>query len=372
MTGHKKIIIIGGGLSGLTSSILLQKAGYEVTLFEKKRYPFHRVCGEYISNEAWPFLESLGIRLAELKPSQITRLSITSQRGRELLTNLSMGGFGLSRYKLDDQLYQHAQRLGVTFLFEKVIDIQFKNGSFEITSENGIHHSTIAIAAYGKRSNLDQKLKRSFFYNRSPYLGVKYHIKTDLPDNLIRLDNFNGGYSGVCKIEDEKFNLCYLSQTVNLKKHEGISDMEEQVLYKNPFLKHLFKNSEFIYKKPEVINEISFEPKTLIEDHLLFCGDSAGMITPLCGNGMAIAFHSAKILSECIINSTQGNNLNRQAMERDYKERWSNEFTLRLTSGRIIQRLFGSPLLAELAVTAMKNLPALNQIIVKKTHGKVF
>ncbi|MES3016899.1 MAG: NAD(P)/FAD-dependent oxidoreductase [Bacteroidota bacterium] len=372
MSDHKKIMIIGGGLSGLTCSILLQKAGFEVTLFEKKHYPFHRVCGEYISNEARPFLQSLNIPLSDLGHSNISRLSVTTKRGNEVLTNLTMGGFGLSRYKLDDQLYQQAQHLGVKFLFEKVIDIQFTEGLFEITSDQGVYHSAIAIAAYGKRSNLDQKLKRSFFYNRSPYLGVKYHIKTDLPGNLIRLDNFNGGYSGVCKIEDEKFNLCYLSQTVNLKKSQGIQDMEENVLYKNPFLKHLFKNSDFLYDKPEVINEISFERKTLIEDHLLFCGDSAGMITPLCGNGMAIAFHSAKILSECIINFTNGSVLNRNAMEESYREKWSREFTLRLKSGRIIQRLFGAPVLAELAVTTMKNLPALNQIIVKKTHGKVF
>ena len=372
MTGHKKIIIIGGGLAGLTSAILLQKGGFEVTVFEKKRYPFHRVCGEYISNEALPFLQSLNIPLSDLEPAQINRLSVTTERGRQLFANLPMGGFGLSRYHLDNLLFEHAEKLGVTFLFEKVIDILFKDEFFEISAESGIHYSPIAIASHGKRSNIDQKLKRSFFYHRSPYLAVKYHIRTDLPDNLIRLDNFSGGYSGICKIEDQKFNLCYLSKTHNLKKYHGIPEMEEQVLYRNPFLKDLFKNSEFIYEKPEVINEISFEPKTLIEDHLLFCGDSAGMITPLCGNGMAIAFHSAKILSECIIKSIGDHNFNREALKQDYKNRWTNEFALRLKSGRVIQRLFGNPFLSEITIAALKNLPALNQIIVKKTHGKAF
>jgi flavin-dependent dehydrogenase len=372
MTDHKKIIIIGGGLAGLTSAILLQNARFEVTVFEKKRYPFHRVCGEYVSNEALPFLKSLNIPISDFEPSQISRLTVTTEKGRELSAILPLGGFGLSRYILDNLLFEHAKKLGVTFLFEKVIDIRFKDETFEISAEGGIHYSKIAIAAHGKRSNLDQKLKRSFFSHRSPYLAVKYHIRTDLPGNLIRLDNFSGGYSGVCKIEDQKFNLCYLSQTANLKKYHGIPDMEEQVLQKNPFLKDLFKNSEFIYEKPEVINEISFERKTLIEDHLLFCGDSAGMITPLCGNGMAMAFHSAKILSECIIQSGGTHNLNRQALEHDYKTRWTNEFSLRLKSGRALQRLFGNSFLSEIAVATLKTLPALNQIIVKKTHGKVF
>ena len=372
MRSDKKIIVIGGGLAGLTSAILLQKGGFEVTLFEKKRYPFHRVCGEYISNEALPFLQSLQIPFSDLGPSRINRLCVTTERGKELVTNLPLGGFGLSRYKLDNLLFEYAEKLGVTFLFEKVLDITFKNESFEITAEKGKYHSGLAIAAHGKRSNLDQKLNRAFFYHRSPYLGVKYHIKTDLPDNLIRLDNFSGGYSGVCKIEDEKFNLCYLSLSSNLKEYSGISEMEENVLYGNPFLKYLFQNSEFITEKPEVINEISFEPKTLVEDHLLFCGDSAGMITPLCGNGMAIAIHSAKILAESIIRHAGGQNLNRIALEQEYIRRWTQEFIWRLRSGRIIQRLFGKPFLSEMAVATLINLPALNQMIVKKTHGKVF
>ena len=41
--------IVGGGLGGLSLSILLRRMGHTVVLFEKEAYPFHRVCGEYIS-----------------------------------------------------------------------------------------------------------------------------------------------------------------------------------------------------------------------------------------------------------------------------------------------------------------------------------
>lgn len=368
------ILIVGGGLAGLTSAILLQKNGYQVSLLEKKEYPFHRVCGEYVSNEVLPFLESLNIRVDELGPSRISKLSVTSVSGRALFADLPMGGFGLSRYRLDHLLFQHAQKLGVEFIFEKVSDINFSEDRFIVTtSGNRIYESGIAIAAYGKRSNLDQKLNRSFFYHRSPYLGVKYHIKTDLPEDLIRLDNFQGGYSGVCKIEEDKYSLCYLSETASLKNYSGIREMEEQVLFKNPHLRTLFKNSEFLFEKPEVINEISFERKTLTENHLLFCGDSAGMITPLCGNGMAIAIHSGKILAGCIMRFAKKDSpLNRTALEQDYKQVWEKQFALRLKSGRMIQRLFGNTIVSNLAVSAMNKFPSLTQSLVKKTHGQFF
>jgi flavin-dependent dehydrogenase len=147
--------------------------------------------------------------------------------------------------------------------------------------------------------------------------------------------------------------------------------MEEQILFKNPFLKHLFKNSDFIYEKPEVINEISFERKTLVEDHILFCGDSAGMITPLCGNGMAIAFHSAKILVESIIHFS-GKPMNRQALEQNYKKNWSKQFALRLSAGRTIQKLFSNSFVSDIAISTLNTMPYLTQMLVKKTHGKVF
>jgi flavin-dependent dehydrogenase len=366
------ILIIGGGLAGLTSAILLQQNGYQVCVFEKKKYPFHRVCGEYISNEVFPFLESLNIGLSESAYSRINRLAITSVSGKILNADLPMGGFGLSRYKLDHLMYEQAKRLGVEFIFEKVDNITFNEGKFQITTPgNTVYETPIAIAAYGKRSNLDQKLNRSFFYRRSPYLGVKYHIKTDLPGNLVRLDNFQGGYCGVSKIEDDKFCLCYLSETANLKKYSGIPEMEEAVLFKNPYLQTLFKNSEFLFENPEVINEISFEKKTLVENHLLFCGDSAGMITPLCGNGMAIAIHSAKILADSILRfAKKGNSMNRIALEIEYKNQWEKQFALRLKSGRLIQKLFGNTFISDLTVSSLGKLPAITQILVKKTHGK--
>ena len=114
----KDIIIIGGGLAGLISAIQLAEAGLSVLVIEKKTYPFHRVCGEYISNEVVPFLRSIDAYPEALQPKSIQRLLLTSASGRSETMPLDLGGFGVSRYALDDFLYQRAQRAGAEFLLE--------------------------------------------------------------------------------------------------------------------------------------------------------------------------------------------------------------------------------------------------------------
>ena len=54
-------IIVGGGLAGLTCALHLSQQNCSVLLLEKYSYPHHKVCGEYVSNEVLPYLNSLGI-----------------------------------------------------------------------------------------------------------------------------------------------------------------------------------------------------------------------------------------------------------------------------------------------------------------------
>ncbi len=73
--------IAGGGLAGLAVSIQLARLGYQVILFEKEQYPFHKVCGEYISNESWDFLQHVGVDLEAMGVSHISRLQVSAPSG---------------------------------------------------------------------------------------------------------------------------------------------------------------------------------------------------------------------------------------------------------------------------------------------------
>ena len=379
MTDEKTyyLAIVGGGLAGLALSIQIAKAGYKVVLFEKDQYPFHRVCGEYISLESWDFLQSLGADLKSLNVSEIKHLTVSAVNGKSFEQKLPLGGFGISRYKLDCRLAQLAKQAGVEIYEQtRVNDIHFHNDEFVIDSAKGNFKSKVVAGAFGKRSNLDVKWKRDFTTAKknklNNYIGVKYHIRYNFPTDTIALHNFKHGYCGIVKIEDDKYNLCYLTNADNLQLSENdISKMEQTILSKNPHLKKILEESEKILEEPVVISQISFDKKTLIENHVLMIGDATGMITPLCGNGMSMALHASKIAGEQIIKFLD-QKISRNQMEENYTTKWNRLFAGRLKMGRRLQRLFNNEWLTNLIINLGKSFPALITALIKKTHGRPY
>ncbi|MBX2924572.1 MAG: NAD(P)/FAD-dependent oxidoreductase [Chitinophagaceae bacterium] len=369
--------IIGGGLAGLCLSVQLSRAGFNVILFEKEKYPFHKVCGEYISFECWNFLEELGVPLSDWDLPQIRQLIVSAPSGKTIRHKLDLGGFGLSRYKLDAFLASLSRSAGATILEETRVDhVWYSNGHFHIQYGTKMCKAKLAVGTYGKRSNLDIKLKRGFIRKKqnklNNYIGVKYHIQTDFPPDQIALHNFDNGYCGISQVEEGKYCLCYLTTAFNLQRSgNSIREMEEKILSRNPHLNAIFDKAEFISRDPVTIAQISFDKKTQLEHHLMMVGDAAGMIAPLCGNGMSMAMHGSKLAFEQI-NAFLRDRISRYEMEYNYQQQWDATFSRRLKAGRFIQGLFGKDWVTNYFISVLSPFPSLIDKLIRQTHGEPF
>ncbi len=364
-----RILIIGGGLAGLTSAIHLIKEGFEVILIEKNTYPKHKVCGEYISNEVLSYLETLGIHPFDHQAKKINTFHFSSLSGRPLEITLPLGGFGISRFALDALMADTAVGLGVQILHDTVKEVQFNQHQFQVTTLN--HQEFTAdyvLGAYGKRSGLDITLSRKFIQKKSAWLGVKAHYKTAFPDDLVALHNFNGGYCGLSKVETGHVNACYLADYASFKKYKNIEEYQQKVLYKNKALKHFFENSEMAFEAPVTISQISFDKKQPVVNHIFMIGDSAGLIHPLCGNGMAMAIHSAKMISSLLVQQ-KSNTYTRSELEEYYINAWNDAFQKRLKMGRWIQHALQHKRLTNIGVAVISRSPYILKTIIKSTHG---
>ncbi len=371
------VAIVGGGLAGLSLSIQLARQGHRIVVFEKEQYPFHKVCGEYISLESWDFLISLGLDLDKMNLPVISMLQVSAVNGKMSEHKLPLGGFGLSRYQLDHCLVKIARLAGVIVLENtKVNEISFDGSVFHIETSQRQYQAKLACGSFGKRSNIDIRWKRHFTIGAknklNNFIGVKYHIKSEFPADTIALHNFDNGYCGIAKIEDDNCCLCYLTTAANLQRCGGsVHEMERTILAQNPYLSRIFLNSEFLYKEPLTISQISFDKKSQVENHVMMIGDAAGMITPLCGNGMSMALHGSKLAAEQI-DLFLKKKITRAEMEQEYIRQWKKYFSHRLKTGRRVQRLFGHKWLTKYFISFARRFPHLVDLLIRQTHGKPF
>ncbi|GAA3754777.1 NAD(P)/FAD-dependent oxidoreductase [Flavobacterium ginsengiterrae] len=369
MRTNADVIIIGGGLAGLAGALHLSKKGLSVTLIEKTTYPRHKVCGEYISNEILPYLQWLGIDISELHPTKISNFEFSAQNGKTARTKLPLGGFGVSRFALDHFLYKKVLENGCTVFTETVHNSSFDNNMFTIKTSQQILTSKIVLGAYGKRSNMDQVLARNFIAEKSPWLAVKGHYKGEFDSSQVALHNFKGGYCGVSVVEKNIINICYLADYATFKKYKNIDEYQKAVLYENKKLKAVFENAVPLFDKPLTISQISFDKKNPVENHILMVGDTAGLIHPMCGNGMAMAVHSAKIAAELILDFYSGRITSHQELEKKYKQEWKKHFSRRLFTGRLLAKALTHKKITNLMTFAAASMPLLLSKIIRQTHG---
>lgn len=368
---NKEVLIIGGGLAGLTAAIHLSKIGLQVTVIEKNEFPKHKVCGEYISNEVLPYLNWLDLNIADLNPTNITNLEFSTANGKTIKSTLPLGGFGISRFTLDEYLYKRALKNGCIILQDNVENIAFDNNQLIVTTANKtILKSEIVIGAFGKRSNIDQKLNRDFIQKKSYWLAVKAHYSGDFPNDVVGLHNFKGGYCGISKVEKNMINICYLADYKTFKQYKNIEEYQKSVVSENPHLKVILEKSKLLFEKPLTISQISFEKKQAVENHILMIGDTAGLIHPLCGNGMAMAIHSAKIVSELVEKYFTNKIKSRKELEEKYIHEWNLNFRKRLKMGRFLSNLLQKQKLSAVLMRLLIIFPFLLPKIIKKTHGK--
>ncbi|MEP2280076.1 NAD(P)/FAD-dependent oxidoreductase [Maribacter sp.] len=366
------ILVIGGGLAGLTAAVHLALQGLDVAVMEMQAYPHHKVCGEYVSKEIEPYLKRLGVDLKSHGAIDITKFQITTTDGFMVETDLPLGGFGISRYALDNLLFERAKELGVVFYCEKVIATAFKNDIFTITTKSNSYSSKIAIGAYGKRSVLDKNLDRAFSKKKQSWLAVKAHYKLeDFQEDLVALHNFNGGYGGLSKTEIGAVNFCYLVNYESFKQYKDVQSFNAKVVAENPFLKQFLSNASPVFEQPLTIAQIAFDQKDNVVDHMLMCGDTAGLIHPLCGNGMAMAIHSAKIASELISKYFSESNYKRIDLEHDYRKAWSKAFSARLWFGRKLQSVLMNKRLVSMGIKSVGKSKSILKFIISKTHGEL-
>lgn len=268
MLSVKPVRVIGGGLAGSSAAIASCQEGAHVELFEKSRFPRHKVCGEYLSPEIIPILQSLGVwdEFLAANPAVVTRLVLHFGSG-EKRSKLRQPAFGLSRYCLDELLFRSAIRAGARHSPEAPVD-----------------DSTIPTVFACGRPNVAERGNRVF--------GFKAHFDGPV-DDAIELFFFKGCYVGVNAVENGVTNVCGLGPEKLLTDCKF--DIDSVVSWCKPLAERLHplrRRWKWLGAGPLIFeNRFAAQP---VENQYP-AGDALSFVDPFTGSGMLTALVTGRL-----------------------------------------------------------------------------
>ncbi|MEO8940250.1 MAG: FAD-dependent oxidoreductase, partial [Isosphaeraceae bacterium] len=310
------VAIAGAGPAGASLAGRLARQGMHVALLDAGAFPRDKLCGEFLSPEAWGILDRMGLSddLAGSGYQAIDHLRLTTPGGRVIDAEIKgpdgRPGIGLSRSVLDALLASWAVSAGAVFLERcrvsgpvnaggRVIGLHARHpelGRFEV-------RAAVVVAADGRHSPLVQQTgttrPRSRF--RSRHFGLKRHLSISDPDAVepsgtVGLHLVPGGYGGTCLIEGQVTNLCALLPESALREYRGNLDrLADAWLDRNPALARL-RASGSPAAPWKAVSGVRVEVSTPRTPGIFYVGDCQGTVDPLGGQGMTMALLGAELL----------------------------------------------------------------------------
>ncbi len=368
------VAIVGGGLAGCSAAIQLAGQGRRVLLLEKQRYPAHKLCGEFLSVEVQAMFARLGIRepVRRAGAHRISLARVTTPEGAVFESPLPGTALGLSRFVLDRLLFERARAAGADArdgVPVRAVAGTLDDGFALETAAGETFAARLVLGAYGKRSLLDRKLDRAFLQAKSPFVAFKAHYEGVQMPGVIELHAFPGGYCGLSHVEGGRVNACWIAHAQTLKSAGGAPEaMIERSLKKNPALARRFGVMRRVSERFVAVGQVTLASKGAFAGDVCMIGDTAGMIAPMCGDGMAMALRAAEMAVPRASAFLDGA-LAAPAFRDGYTRAWRREFGLRMRLGRWMHHAYCHPALARLGVGVCRRLPGLGRWLIRKTRG---
>ncbi|MHA1271053.1 MAG: NAD(P)/FAD-dependent oxidoreductase [Candidatus Helarchaeota archaeon] len=326
------VIISGAGLAGATAGEILAKAGHEVVIFDKNKFPWRKPCGGGIPNKCIKefniskkvvarIIEGLLLRAANGKELEIRYGSYTD--GSDYYD------YVVDRKEFDQYIRDRASDAGAQIEAQSpVVGLLSKNGNIsgvKIRTKDGSIkevNSKIVIAADGIGSQtvieagLRKKWKKNDYAICSVAIVSGYIEDSTLDQLILSNDLAPNSYAWLFPMNNQRANI-----GIGIWRTTGTNPMDYLMKFLNQdFMKKKFQSPKIIWKHnyPVPINGI--KGKTY-GNGILSVGDASGFVSPMIGEGIHYAFITGKLAAETAIKSLESGDYSKKFLKK-YQDAW--------------------------------------------------
>lgn len=317
MASAKQVMIVGGGISGMTLAIMLRRQGVDVHVVEKARPEDQLGTGINLQQNALRALQEAGVLEDCLKEGFPWNTVTTCDAGGEFLTVSDLpwdvtpampGALGIMRTTLAEILERHALKGGVRISYQTVVDSldQDDAGVTMRLSDGVTGRADLLVAADGAYSQIR---KRVFGEDHRPaYAGQGvWRYTVPRPESLkgFTIYRTDDGVSlGCLPLAPDLAYYFFLESSEEPKRFEEgelVGAMAERLArFDAPELREarerIGEGRHISFRRFDIL----LMPQPWHLGRVVLIGDAAHSLTPQLTSGAGMAVEDSVVLADCL------------------------------------------------------------------------
>lgn len=366
------VAVVGAGPAGCIASLLLARVGVRVRLFDRARFPRHKLCGDTINPGAMAILGRLGLSAVTDGALPVAGMIVTDESGVRCQGRYQEGrcGRALRRSTLDASLLAAAAKAGVEIeegvLVREPLVYGGRVCGIAVAGRSGGSlriEAPIVVAADGASSRLARALNLALHRSqgRRWAVGAYFEGVADVDDSPVfgEMHIRRDRYIGIAPMPGGITNACVVTadRTRLAQPRQLLCDS----LRRDPILVRRFERATMV-TAPVCLGPLAVECSSGGAPGLLLAGDAAGFIDPMTGDGLRFAFRGAELAASMALAALRDG---WRDAHHDLDRVRRREFGGKWRFNRALRALVGSPSAMRVAAAGAQWSPALLERVIQ-------
>lgn len=328
-----QVVIIGGGVAGLTLGLKLARANIDVLVIEKQSKSSHLYKGELLQPKSLSHFDRLEVLQSILNEAyvlpEIEFIEMAKENG--VLIPEANNVFS---YEILDPPYNFACMIDHERLKEIILKESESFPSFHYLNQTKFLSFVDEHTALVQTDGVEQQIKGAIFVGAegrgsrvAKEMGVTYKeyaynhqfltVSFPRPPELKKAEMFSwqNRFLGLFPLPDGRVRTVLLIKPGELKemKKKGLSSFYDAYTDFLPSLKGYVDQIES-WNKIQLMIPFRHHASHYVKENKVLIGDAAHTVHPMAGEGMNMAIQDADILGELLTYLIRGNNLSHKEL----------------------------------------------------------
>lgn len=333
MEHKREVVVVGGGPAGSTAAALLARAGHDVVLLEKAKFPRDHV-GESLLPFCYNLFQDLGV-LGELEKRFVRKPGVrflnadgsisTTWCFNHVLNDASYLSFQVNRSEFDHVLLKNAARLGAEVREEvRVKDVDISSAPDQVTvravdaaNEETTYQAKFLVDASGRDAlvgskygwrRLREEFDRTAVWSHWGNVKLAGGLEEGL-SLILYMGEEQKGWIWVFPLGVDRITAGFVAQNSYIRDQRqklldaGSTNWEYDLcmkeLTRSPFVAQLLEGAE-PRMRMMVNGNYSYEVQNHYGTNYAMIGDARGFVDPIFSSGVFLSMKTAFLVSDAV------------------------------------------------------------------------